>query len=228
MNFLNKFRIRKAWQKTAALLSLTSCFLLAATPAFAHHALDGKTPSNFFEGFLSGLAHPIIGLDHFAIVVSIGLLAAIHSQGIFIPISFLLTAMLGTSLHLAGASIPGIELLVTGSILLFGLLLVKLDRCKVKLLIGLAAIAGLLHGYAYGEAIFGAKMMPLLAYLAGFTVIQIVVSLIAFVIAKAILSRQKLEQQAEKFRSAGFVIFGIGFAFFASQLVEALLPLPNG
>lgn len=222
---LSKLFACKAIQ-TALFLVLVSGFLLTAAPAFAHHAFGGETPSNFFEGFLSGLAHPIIGLDHFAIVVSVGLLAAVYSLGIFIPVSFLLAAMLGTEIHLAGVTIPGVELFVTGSILLFGLLMVMLDRFNFKLVVGLAAIAGLFHGYAYGEAIFGAKMMPLLAYLAGFTVIQLVVSLVAFAVAKAIISRQNLP--SAKLRSAGFVICGIGLAFFASQLVAMLFPLPNG
>lgn len=220
-------RVRQGIQKTALRLFLTGAFLLTATPAFAHHATDGKTPTNFFEGFLSGLAHPIIGLDHFAIVVSVGLLAAIHLQGILIPISFVLTAMLGTGAHLVGLAIPGIELFVTGSILLFGLLLVRQDRPSSTILVGLSAIAGLLHGYAYGEAIFGAKMMPLLAYLAGFTVIQLVVSLGTFAIAKALLQK-KAAPDSPQLRSAGFVICGVGLAFFASQLVATLFPLPNG
>ena len=216
----------KKVQKAALLLILVSAFLLTATPAFAHHPLDGKTPSNFLEGFLSGVAHPIIGLDHFAIVISVGLLAAIHSKGFLIPVSFSLTAMLGTGAHLAGITVPGIELLVTGSILLFGLLLVMQDRPNTAILIGLSAIAGLFHGYAYGEAIFGAAMTPLLAYLAGFTVIQLAVSLGAFLIARSFLP-EKAEHSA-KLRSAGFVICGVGLAFFASQLVAVLFPLTNG
>ena len=46
-----------------------------AAPAFAHHPLDGKIPSNLFEGFMSGLGHPVIGLDHLAFVIAVGLIA---------------------------------------------------------------------------------------------------------------------------------------------------------
>jgi urease accessory protein len=42
---------------------------LLAEPAFAHHLMGGRTPSTFADGLLSGLGHPIIGLDHFAAVV---------------------------------------------------------------------------------------------------------------------------------------------------------------
>jgi urease accessory protein len=220
-------RFNKAVQQVKVPAVLTSGLLLTATPALAHHAMDGKMPSNLFEGFLSGVAHPLIGPDHFAFIVSVGLLAAIKRQGILIPIAFVLSAMLGTGAHLAKLSVPGIELFVSGSILLFGILLVLKKSPNTFWVAGLSAIAGLFHGYAYGEAIFGAEMTPLLSYLAGFTCIQIVVSLSAFWIGKTILLNQDTKQQSSaNFRSAGLVICGVGLAFFASQVVAVLLPVP--
>ena len=64
--------------------------LVVASPASAHHPMGGKMPSTFFEGFLSGLAHPLIGVDHLAFIVAVGLFAAIKPQGILIPIFFVL------------------------------------------------------------------------------------------------------------------------------------------
>ncbi len=218
-------RFNKIFQQVKVPAVLTSGLLLAATPALAHHAMDGKMPSNLFEGFLSGVAHPLIGPDHFAFIVSVGLLAAIKRQGILIPIAFVLSAMLGAGIHLAKLSVPGIELFVSGSIVLFGILLVMKQSPNTPWVAGLSAIAGLFHGYAYGEAIFGAEMTPLLAYLAGFTCIQIVVSLSAFWIGKNILlNRDPQQQSSTNFRSAGLVICGVGLAFFASQVLDVLLP----
>jgi urease accessory protein len=219
--------VNQAFQKAGIPAVLTSSLLLAATPAFAHHAMDGKMPSNFFQGFLSGVAHPLIGPDHFAFIVAVGLLAAVKRQGVLIPLAFVFSAMLGTGVHLAKFSVPGIELFVSGSILLFGILLAMKNSPNTPLAAGLSAIAGLFHGYAYGEAIFGAEMTPLLAYLAGFTCIQLVVSLSAFWIGKTIILNQDNKQQSfAKFRSAGLVISGVGLAFFASQVVAVLLPVP--
>jgi urease accessory protein len=220
-------RFNKAVQKVKIPAVLTSALLLTATPALAHHAMDGKMPSNLFEGFLSGVAHPLIGPDHFAFIVSVGLLAALERQGILIPIAFVLSAMLGTGAHLTKLSVPGIELFVSGSILLFGILLVMKKSPNTPLVAGLSAIAGLFHGYAYGEAIFGAEMTSLLAYLAGFTVTQLVVALSVFWIGKNILlDRDTKQQSLANFRSAGLVICGVGLAFFASQVVAVLLPAP--
>src|SRR5262249_57584778 len=54
----------------AAILSIP--FSLATVPAFAHHMMGGRTPSTFMEGLLSGLGHPVIGLDHLAFLLAVG------------------------------------------------------------------------------------------------------------------------------------------------------------
>lgn len=202
-----------------ALLAL----VITAHPALAHHASGSKLPVNAFEGFMSGLAHPVIGLDHFAFVVSVGLLAAIKRQGILIPVAFVLAAMVGTGIHLLQLSLPAAEFFVAGSVLLFGVLLAMKQEINGWIVLGLAAIAGLFHGYAYGESIFGAEMSPLIAYLAGFTTIQLAVATAAFLIGKAFLKR-KIEQPAMILRFAGFVICGIGFTVLSTLVLEMVLP----
>ena len=69
-------------------IALGFSLLVVASPAAAHHPLGGGVPSNFFEGFLSGLAHPVIGFDHLAFIVAIGLVAALKPQGWLMPIAF--------------------------------------------------------------------------------------------------------------------------------------------
>jgi len=48
--------------------------ILAATAAGAeaHHAMGGTMPQTLAQGLLSGLAHPVIGLDHLAFTVAAG------------------------------------------------------------------------------------------------------------------------------------------------------------
>ena len=154
-------------------------FIVGINPVQAHHPLDGRTPSNFIEGFLSGLGHPIIGLDHLAFVVAIGVLALLTPRlGLLLPIAFSLATALGTVVHLEGMDLPVPELIISISVLTIGLALAINRQFNLLLLIILGAIAGLFHGYAYGESIFGAEMTPLVAYLLGFAAIQIIVSAI--------------------------------------------------
>lgn len=99
---------------------------LASGPAFAHHALGGRLPATGWEGFLSGLAHPVIGPDHLAFVVAIGLIAARQPWRYGIPLGFVLAGLVGTGIHLAGWDPLGLtELVIASSVVLFGLLLAQ-------------------------------------------------------------------------------------------------------
>lgn len=207
----------------ASAVCIGTGLLLSGSPAFAHHAMGGRIPATFFEGFMSGLAHPIIGLDHFAFIVAVGLLAVVKRSGILMPIAFILAAMGGTGLHLAGIALPGVEFFVAGSILMLGLLLALKNNVKTSIIVGLVAIAGLFHGYAYGESIFGAEMSPVGAYLIGFTAMQLVVILGAFM-AGSVFLKSSEEPVSNALRSAGWTICGIGLSFLTSQIVGAIFP----
>jgi urease accessory protein len=153
--------------------------LLSIQPALAHHAMENQVPANWAEGLLSGLAHPVIGLDHLAFVVAIGLLAAITQQGMAPILAFLGTAALGTGIHLLGFDLPMPEILIALSVLALGVMLAFSQKLPLPAFLGFAALAGLFHGYAYGESIVGAEATPIAAYLIGFTLIQLVIALIA-------------------------------------------------
>jgi urease accessory protein len=219
----------KALAIAICLSLLALSFLGNASPALAHHPLGGRTPStfSFFEGFMSGLAHPVIGLDHLAFIVVIGLFAALKPQGIFIPLAFVLSAMLGAGIHLLGATLPVVELIVSASILLFGILLAIKNTPNLLVMIALSSVAGLFHGYAYGEAIFGAQTTALVAYLTGFTTIQLVISSASFFVGQKVL-KGDFGQVSPNLRSAGLVICGIGAAFLASNISSLILPVPKG
>jgi urease accessory protein len=211
-------------QTKLLIISIVAGFLVISAPAMAHHPMGGEMPSNFFEGFMSGLAHPLIGLDHFTFVVAIGLLAATKRQGVVIPVAFILAAMVGAGLHLNGLNLPGNEFLIAGSILMFGVLLTRKDDLRTAIVVGCGAIAGICHGYAYGEAIFGAQMTAVFAYLLGFTCIQLSIAMFVFWLGKYILEKS---QFSNSIRSAGFVICGIGSTFLFSQVMNILIPLQN-
>jgi urease accessory protein len=203
-----------AWLRVLV-IGLVALFL--AIPAQAHHMLGGRLPANFLEGFLSGLGHPIIGLDHFAFIVAAGLLAATKRNGIWIPAVFVLAALAGTGIHLLRLDLPGTEAFVALSVLLFGLLLALPNQLNLALMVGLAAIAGIFHGYAYGESIVGAEMSPLVAYLLGFTTIQLAIALSAFKLGEWALQRLTTGTTLP-LRFAGFTLCGAGMAFLVTRL----------
>ena len=192
--------------------------LAMATPAMAHHASGGEAPKTAIEGLLTGIAHPVIGLDHLAFVIAIGLLAAVLKRGIAVPITFLLAALAGTGLHFAALNLPALELVVSASVLLFGLLVVTHRQLNTPAVIALTALAGLFHGYAYGEAIIGAEPMPIVAYLVGFTLVQGAIAYAAYGLSQRALNQNPATGETS-LRQAGFVICGAGAAFLGSLLV---------
>jgi urease accessory protein len=196
-----------------AIVVLLAAF--AADPAFAHHLMGGKTPATFMQGLLSGLGHPIIGLDHFAAVVAVGCLAAAHRAGPWLVIGFVVAMMVGVAVHLQGATVPAGEVLVAFTVIGLGaVLLSKRDISTAAALI-LFALTGLIHGYALGESIFGAEQSPLVAYLVGLAVIQSVIALIAMSVTRTLTRRA----DAVSVRLVGAGIAGIGLAVLVQQII---------
>lgn len=199
-------------------IALVIIFGATIQPALAHHPFGGETPDNFITGFLSGLGHPIIGLDHLAFVVAVGLLAVLKNKGgIFIPIAFNVATAVGTIIHLQSIDLPIAEVVIALSVIVAGIAL-AVEKFNLSSLIIISSIAGIFHGFAYGEAIFGAEMTPLNGYLLGFIGIQLVVSAIAFYLGRlTITSINKNTSLALRF--AGCVIAGIGITFFSNVLL---------
>ena len=219
---MRQFWSIKAVQPTMARMGglgvvVTAGLMLAALPALAHHPSGGNMPTNAIQGFLSGVGHPVIGLDHLAFVITAGLLAAVMGRGLMIPIGFVLASMVGTGIHLMAIDLPAAELVISGSVLLFGALLAMKQPPSTAIVTGLAALAGLFHGYAYGEAVVGARMDTIVAYLGGFAMIQMAIAIAAYAIAKQLTG--KTEGNALKLRFAGFTLAGVGAAFLSGVVL---------
>ncbi len=196
--------------------------LLIIAPAFAHHPLDGRLPANLFEGIMSGVGHPVIGFDHLAFVIASGLVALKITGGILIPLAFVVATGLGAGIHLASIDLPIPEIIIAASVVIFGILLAIKGKQQKNLNYGLkitalAGLAGLFHGFAYGEGIFGAEPMPMIAYLIGFIMIQIVIALGAYLIANQAL---KLISAKYLTRFVGSAIAACGIVFLSSAIMN--------
>ena len=206
---------KTARQKATLGLVLT-ILTFAAEPAFAHHVMGGRTPATFGEGLLSGLAHPVIGLDHFAAVIAVGCLAAAHRAAAALAIGFVLAMMAGVALHVQGASVPAAEIIVACSVILLGALMLRKRDMPMSAALTLFVLAGLVHGYALGESIYGAERTPLYAYLLGLAVIQGAIALAATAIMR-LVTRRQAEPGIVRLMGAG--IAGIGLAILAQQIL---------
>jgi urease accessory protein len=187
-----------------------------SAPAFAHHLMGGRTPATFGEGILSGLGHPVIGLDHLAAVIAVGCLAAAHRSASVLAVAFVLAMIGGVALHLHGTSVPGAEILVALTVLALGLLMVLHRDMSAGAAVVLFAMVGVIHGYALGESIYGAERTPLYAYLVGLAIIQSVIALAAVHVTRALV---RGPSDLATVRLVGAGIAGIGLAILMQQVI---------
>ncbi len=138
--------------------------MVAATPAFAHVGA-GTTSS-----FAAGVAHPLSGLDHVAVMVAVGLWAALKGgRALWLwPVSFVGTMLVGGALGMAGVGLPFVEPAILASVVALGLLValaVDLPVWTGGVVIGVFA---LFHGHAHGTEV--AENIGGIEYMAGFAV----------------------------------------------------------
>jgi urease accessory protein len=207
--------MRHRYGRGAVLLALVLTAGIA--PAHAHHVMGGRTPATFMQGVLSGLGHPVIGLDHLAFLIAVGIAVGLARLSLAMPFVFVAASALGVTAHLQGLNLPGAEFLVALSVVLIGVLVARGAALAPLAWGGLFALAGLFHGYAFGESIFGAETTPLAAYLLGLVVIQ---GAITAGVAYAVRTRGAAVTDIAP-RLTGAAIAGIGIAFIAQQVLPA-------
>jgi urease accessory protein len=209
---------------------------LLAEPALAHHMMGGALPQTVAQGLLSGLGHPIIGIDHLVAIIGVGIIAATISRGFapatsgfapatsgfapaisgFAPALAFSAAMIGgVAMHLARAYLPAAELLVGLSTVAVGLSIVASSTLGVVSAGGLFAMAGLVHGYALGESIVGAEPTPLGAYLVGLLVVQSLLAGGAFALTRAVAGKETALRRVA-IVAAGALIAVVGGSTIAS------------
>src|SRR5690349_25071494 len=76
-----------------------------AGTASAHHLMGGKTPSTFTDGILSGVGHPIIGPDHLAFLVALGIAVGVGRLSSVTTFLFHLAMACSVADHVASINI---------------------------------------------------------------------------------------------------------------------------
>jgi urease accessory protein len=128
--------------KLTALLALSIYF-----PSAGAHSLETES-----VGFLSGLAHPFMGLDHILAMIAVGLWAAqIGGSAVWrLPLSFISMMLLSAVIAASGFNLPSPDLLIAGSVICLGLLVALAIRLPVNLSMLLVGLFAVFHGYAHG------------------------------------------------------------------------------
>ncbi|MGZ4991058.1 MAG: HupE/UreJ family protein [Methylobacter sp.] len=132
-------------------------------------SLYAHTGEHIEHSLISGLLHPLTGIDHLLVLLAVGLIAAKQGgKALFaFPAVFLALMAAGAVLNAAAVQIPFVESLIALSVVAFGVLVSSKQKHHSKLpFLGLSFFA-VFHGYAHaaeipadtGAAVYFAALM---------------------------------------------------------------------
>ena len=157
-------------------LLLAVGLMMTATLAMAHPG-HGEHVSN---GFLSGLLHPMMGLDHLLAMGAIGFWSIRQNTTMKrgTPLFAVGGMIAGAGLAWAGISLAGVgvETGIAMSVLLVGVLIATLAKLPTAVGGTLVALFMVAHGYAHGTEM--TQGSSLLLYMAGFVVATLAITFV--------------------------------------------------
>lgn len=180
-------------------LILFFILLLLPVVVFAHE--EGSS------GFMAGLTHPVLGLDHLLAMLSVGILSAqIGGKAIWtVPLTFIAVMWLGGIMGIGSDGFSWVEKGIALSVVVLGTAIAFDKQQPLGLaMIGVGAFA-FLHGHAHGVEMpkLATPYLYAIGFILGTTLIHLVGVLIGVISGKIPNGRLLL-------RFAGAFIAGMG------------------
>lgn len=185
---------------------------ILATPALAHHPLNGMPMETFTHGMLSGIGHPLLGFDHLFFVIAVGIAAIYTGYARMAPAAYIVAMIAGCLMMSAGIGLPLKELVIAVSLLAVGGHVLSGRSFSLAGAMAVFAMFGLFHGSAFGDSIVGQEGgiggSVLIGYLIGLAALQYAVAIGAGWVVKNLFNAT--EAMAVNARLSGAVVAGIG------------------
>ncbi len=203
----------------ASRVILVALLSLFASAAHAHHPLGGAMPETLINGLLSGFGHPVIGPDHLMFILALGVTATLTSTGLAIPLAFIAASTMGVLIHAANLLIPLAEPLVAATLLGVGAIFMTGRQLPNSIWLTVAVLSGIVHGYAFGEAIIGAERAVIGAYLLGLAIVQFALAAGMAALARAVLQTDGFASY--RLKAAGGALVAMGLLFLGTSGLPA-------
>ncbi|MEJ2136657.1 MAG: HupE/UreJ family protein [Desulfofustis sp.] len=189
--------------KLVRMLLLTCTVLSVSTLAYGHEG-GGIT-----GGFVSGFLHPVLGWDHVAAMVAVGLWGAfLGNPAIWVlPVVFPLVMAFGGALGVMGVPLPSVETGIAVSAIVLGVMVAFALRPPLWLAAVIVGGFAIFHGHAHGTELPSAANP--LAYSAGFVISTGLLHLSG--IAIGLLVRWPAGKVAVRACGAFISLAGVGF-----------------
>lgn len=104
------------------------------------------------SGLLTGLLHPISGLDHVIAMVAVGIWGAqLGAPAVWLlPVTFPMVMAFGGTLGLMGVALPGVEIGIAISAIVLGVLVLAEARPPLAVAAVVVGFFAIFHGHAHG------------------------------------------------------------------------------
>ena len=191
----------------------TKCAALAVTILLCARVVEAHIQKGEAAGFLSGVRHPISGLDHVLAMIAVGLWGAqLGAPAIWLlPVAFPMVMALGGMMGLLGIPLPGAEIGIAASAILLGAAVMFESRPRLLIAASLVGFFAIFHGYAHGTELPPGQSG--LLYSIGFVIAT--GCLHAAGITIGLLHRWGWGQKVVRFAGAGVAVAGLLFMWMA-------------
>ena len=182
--------------------------LLAVLFLRAAH-LEAHVQQGQAAGFLTGLRHPVSGLDHVLAMIAVGLWGAqLGAPAVWVlPVTFPMVMAFGGFLGLVGIPVPGVEVGIAASAILLGLVVAREARPPLVVAAVLVGFFAIFHGHAHGTELPAGQSG--LMYSIGFVVATGCLHGVG--IAIGVVHRWPLGRVAMRLAGAAVTVAGFGF-----------------
>ena len=167
-----------------------------------------------YGSFLAGFTHPVLGLDHFIAMVSVGIISAlIGGRAIWIvPTAFVVMMAVGGVAGYAdiGLSSTAVEFGIAISVILLGGVMAAGQAIDLRIALVFVAFFGFFHGYAHGQEI--PDIADAGVYALGFITGTILIHLLGVLIGEVAI-RYPYGRPALRVAGVVFMVIGVLFIF---------------
>lgn len=181
-------------------LAIAMAGVMLSPPAMAHITNASGA------GFAGGVSHPFSGLDHILAMVAVGMWASQLGERAYwvLPLTFPVVMAAGAALGIAGVPLPWVEIGITASVIILGLMVALALKPSLAVSIALIGLFAIMHGHSHGTELPQAASP--VAYGAGFLIATALLHAVGLVIGGT--SRWPLGRIG--LRTAGAAIASIG------------------
>jgi len=171
--------------------------------------LEAHVQQGQAAGFLTGLRHPVSGLDHVLAMIAVGLWGAqLGAPAVWVlPVTFPMVMAFGGFLGLVGIPVPGVEVGIAASAILLGLVVAREARPPLVVAAVLVGFFAIFHGHAHGTELPAGQSG--LMYSIGFVVATGCLHGVG--IAIGVVHRWPLGRVAMRLAGATVTVAGFGF-----------------